>query len=156
MLILWLECLKGRTEQTVDWGRKWLVDFSAGKLNWFCLTGLITLVLLMWKWNGSVLEEKSSFKMLRLTFCSKLERGSYIISIAKGASKKIGALIGSFQRDFLDTLIFYVLLFLVTPCLIVAVQPCMEWIPSKKKDSMPFIGQPYHKTIQHHHRQCPS
>ena len=37
---------------TVDWGRKWLVDFNAGKLNWLCLTSLKTLVLLMWKWMG--------------------------------------------------------------------------------------------------------
>ena len=43
--------------------------------------------------DGSVLEEKSSFKMLGLTFSSKLDWGSYIISIAKTASKKIGALI---------------------------------------------------------------
>ena len=42
-----------------------------------------------------VLEEKSSFKMLGLTFSSKLDWGSYIISIAKTASKKIGALIRS-------------------------------------------------------------
>ena len=42
--------------------------------------------------NGSLLEEKSSFKMLGLTFSSKLDWGSYIISIAKTASKKIGAL----------------------------------------------------------------
>ena len=45
--------------------------------------------------DGSVLEEKSSFKMLGLTFSSKLDWGSYIISIAKTASKKIGALIRS-------------------------------------------------------------
>ena len=32
---------------TVDWGKKWLVDFYAGKLNWFRLTGLITLAILM-------------------------------------------------------------------------------------------------------------
>ena len=43
--------------------------------------------------DGSTLEEKSSFKMLGLTFSSKLDWGSYIISIAKTASKKIGALI---------------------------------------------------------------
>ena len=42
---------------------------------------------------GSGLEEKSSFKMLGLTFSSKFDWGSYIISIAKSASKKIGALI---------------------------------------------------------------
>ena len=36
--------------------------------------------------GGSILEEKSSFKMLGLTFSSKLDWGSYIISIAKTAS----------------------------------------------------------------------
>ena len=46
--------------------------------------------------DGSVLEEKSSFKMLGLTFSSKLDWGSYI-SIAKTASKKIGALIHSMK-----------------------------------------------------------
>ena len=40
--------------------------------------------------DGSVLEEKSSFKMLGLTFSSKLDSGSYIASIAKTAYKKIG------------------------------------------------------------------
>ena len=35
--------------------------------------------------------------MLGLTFSSKLEWGSYIITIAKTASKKIGALIGSMK-----------------------------------------------------------
>ena len=45
----------------------------------------------------SVLEEKPSFKILGLTFSSKLDWGSYIISIAKTASKKIGALICSMK-----------------------------------------------------------
>ena len=35
--------------------------------------------------------------MLRLTFSSKLDWGSYIISIAQTASKKIGALIHSIK-----------------------------------------------------------
>ena len=47
--------------------------------------------------GGSVLEEKSSFKMLGLTFSSKLDWSSYINSIAKTASKKIGALIRSMK-----------------------------------------------------------
>ena len=49
------------------------------------------------KMDGSVFEEKSSFKMLGLTFSSKLDWGSYIISIAKTVSKKIGALIHSMK-----------------------------------------------------------
>ena len=49
---------------TVDWGKKWLVDFNARKtqLVLFDLsnnTGFIDV-----KTNGSGLEEKSSFKML--------------------------------------------------------------------------------------------
>ena len=43
----------------MDYGRKWLVDFNAGKTQ---------LVL-----DGSVLEEKSSLKMLGLTFSSELD-----------------------------------------------------------------------------------
>ena len=46
---------------------------------------------------GSVFEEKSSFKMLGLTFSSKLDWGSYIISIAKIASKKTESLIHSIK-----------------------------------------------------------
>ena len=60
------------------------------KLNWFHLTGAIDV-----KMDGSVLEEISSFKMLGVTFSSKLDWSSYIISVAKTASKKIGALIRS-------------------------------------------------------------
>ena len=78
---------------TVDWGRKWLIDFNAGKtqLAWFGWsnnTGAFDV-----KIDGSVLEEKSSFKMMGLIFSSKLDCVSDIISIAKTASKKIEALI---------------------------------------------------------------
>ena len=47
--------------------------------------------------DGSVLEEKSSFEMLGLTFSSKSDLGSYNVSIAKTASKKIGGLIRSMK-----------------------------------------------------------
>ena len=51
-LILWQQLelapeLKSDLQDTMDRGRKWFADFSAEKLNWFSLTGLITLVLLM-------------------------------------------------------------------------------------------------------------
>ena len=50
------------------------------------------------KMDESILEEKSSFKMLGLTFSSKLDWDSYIISIAKTVpNKKIGALIHSMK-----------------------------------------------------------
>ena len=52
---------------TVEWGRKWLVDFNAGKIqlvsfDWSNNTGAIHM-----KMDGSVFEEKSSSKLLELT-----------------------------------------------------------------------------------------
>ena len=81
----------------MDWGSEWLVDFNAGKtqlvsFDWSKNAGAIDV-----KMDGSVLEEKTSFKMLGLTFSSKLDWGSCIFSIAKTASKKIGALIRSMK-----------------------------------------------------------
>ena len=56
--------------------------------------------------HGYVLEDKSSFKMLGLTFSSKLGWSSYIISIAKTASKKIGALIHSMKFLSLEAALY--------------------------------------------------
>ena len=58
--------LESDLRDTVDWGRKWLVDFNAGKtqrfsFDWSNKTGAIDV-----KMDRSVLEEKSSFKMLGL------------------------------------------------------------------------------------------
>ena len=49
------------------------------------------------KTDGYILEEKSSFEKLGLTFSSQLDWGSYIISIDKTNSKKIGAFIRSMK-----------------------------------------------------------
>ena len=49
------------------------------------------------KMDRSVLEKKSSFKLLGLSFPSKLDWGSYIISIAETVIKKIVALIRSMK-----------------------------------------------------------
>ena len=83
--------LESDLHDTVDCGKKWLVDFNAAKthlvlFDWSNNNGSIDV-----KMDGSVHEEKSSLKMLELTFSSKLDQGSYNISIAKIASKKIGA-----------------------------------------------------------------
>ena len=52
----------------MDWDKKWLVDFNAGKtqlvlFDWSNNTGSIDVII-----DGSVLEGKSPFKMLVLTF----------------------------------------------------------------------------------------
>ena len=67
------------------------------KLNWFCLTGLIIMVV---KMNWSVLQEKLYFKMLGLTSSSKLNWGSIFIYLTKDTSKKIGTLICSMRFLF--------------------------------------------------------
>ena len=81
---------------------KCLVDFNAGKSQ---------LVLLDWSNNTcaidfSVVEKKSSFKLLLLTFSSKLDWGSYITSIIKTTSKEIGALIGSMKSLFPEIVLY--------------------------------------------------
>ena len=89
--------LESDLRDTVDWGKKWLVDFNAGKTQLVSFDRSNNNGSIDVKMGGSILEEKSSFKILVLTFSSKLDWGSYIISIAKTASKKIGALIRSLK-----------------------------------------------------------
>ena len=110
--------LESDLQDTVDWGRKCLVHVNAGKtqlisFDWSNNTSAIEV-----KIDGSVLEEKSSFKMVELTFSSKLDWGFYIISIAKTASKKIGVLI-RFMKFLSPEVVLY--LYKSTICL------CMEY-----------------------------
>ena len=66
--------------------------------------------------DRSVLVETSSFRMLGLTFSFKLDWGSYIISIAKTTSKKIGALIRS--MNFLSPEVaLYLYKYTIRPCM---------------------------------------
>ena len=70
----------------MDWDRKWLVDFNAETTLLVSSdqsnnTGAIDV-----KMDEFVLVEKSSFQTLGLTFSSKLDWGSYIITFAKSAS----------------------------------------------------------------------
>ena len=100
----------------MDWGRKWLVDFIAGKTQLVSFerssnTGAIDV-----KVDRSFLEVKSSYKMLGLVFSSKLDWGSYIISIAKTTSKKIGALIHS-MKFLSPEIVLYLYKSTIRPCI---------------------------------------
>ena len=71
LLNLWIYELESDLQDTVDWGKKWLVDFNAWKTQLVLFdrsnnTGSIDV-----KMDGSVLKEKLPFKML--TFSSKLD-----------------------------------------------------------------------------------
>ena len=104
--------------ETLDWGKKWLVDFNAGKTQLISFDRSYNNGSIDVKMGGSILEEKSSFKMLGLTFSSKLDWGSYIISIAKTSSKKIGALIRSMKFLSPESALY---LYKST------IRPCMEY-----------------------------
>ena len=102
----------------MGWRKKWFVDFSAGKtqlisFDWSNNNGSIDV-----KMDGSVLDEQSSCKMLELTFSSKLDCSFCVISIAKTASKEIGALIGSMKFLSPEVALY---LYKSTIC------PCMEY-----------------------------
>ena len=66
--------------------------------------------------DGSVLEEKLYFKMLKLTLSSKLDWSPYIISIAKTASKKIEALIHS-MKFLSPEVALYLCKSIICPCM---------------------------------------
>ena len=53
---------------TVDWGKKWLVDFNAGRTQLVSFDQSNNNGSIDVKMDGSVLEGKSSFKMLGLAF----------------------------------------------------------------------------------------
>ena len=78
--------LQSDLQDTVDWGKKWLVDFNAGKTQLVLFDQSNNNGSIDAKMDWSVFEEKSSLKMLGLTFSSKLDWSSSIISIAKTAS----------------------------------------------------------------------
>ena len=110
--------LESDLQGTVDWVEKWLVDFNARKtqlvsVDWSNSNGSIGV-----KMDGSVQQGKLSFKMLGLTFSSKLNWGSHIISIAKTVSKKIGASFHSIKFLSLEVALY---LYKSTIC------PCMEY-----------------------------
>ena len=93
--------------------------------------------------DGSVLEEKSSFKRLGLTFSSKLDWGSY--SISKTDSTKIGALICSMK---LISPVVALYLYKSNIC------PCMEycchvwgWAPSCYLELLEKLYKQIYKTV---------
>ena len=110
--------LESDLRDTVDWGKKWLVDFNARKTQLVSFDRSNNTGANDVKMDGTVLEEKSSFKMLGLTFLSKLDWCSYIISITKTASKKIGVLIRSMKLSSPEAALY---LYKST------IRPCMEY-----------------------------
>ena len=99
-------------------GRKWFVDINPGKSHLLSFDQPNNTLATDGEMDGSVLEEKLSFKMLGQRFSSKLDWGSYIISIADTVSKKIGVLICSMKFRSRE-----VFLYLCKS----TIQPCMAY-----------------------------
>ena len=81
--------LESDLRDIVDWGKKRLVGFNAGKTqlvssDWSNNTGSIYM-----KMDASVLEKKSYFKMLGLTFCSKLDWDLTLFLLLKLPPRKL-------------------------------------------------------------------
>ena len=93
----WLLNLNLISTRHVDWDRKWLVDFNVEKTQLVSFYGSNNTAVIDVKMDECVPEQKSFFQMLGLSFSSKLDWASYIISITKTSSKKIGALILSMR-----------------------------------------------------------
>ena len=101
--------LESDLQDTVEWDREWLVNFNAGKTQ---------LVLFDQSNRTGVTDMKMGESILAKILSFKLDWGSYIISIAKTASKKIGALTRSLK--FLSP---KVALYIYKS----TIQPCMEY-----------------------------
>ena len=101
--------LESDLRDTVEWGRKWLVGFNGEKTKLVLFERSNNTCAIDVKMDGSVLEGKSCIKSLDFNFSPKLNKGSYIISIADIASKKIGALICSmkFLSNEVGLFLFY-------------------------------------------------
>ena len=91
------------------------------------------------KMDGSVLDKKSSLKMLGLTFSSRFDWGSYIISIAKIATKKIGASIHSIK--FLSPEFVLYLYKSTSPCIKYCCHVLLEPLAATLNFIAPFYGR---------------
>ena len=80
--------LKSDRRDTVDWDRKWLVNFNTRK------TQLVSFDLAT---NSGAINGKMEGSVLGLPFCSKLDGSSYLFASNKTISKKIGVLIRSMK-----------------------------------------------------------
>ena len=108
--------LKSDLRDTVDCGRKWLVDFNTGKTQLVSFDRYNNSGAIDVKMDWSVLEEKLYFKMLGLTFSSKFDWASSVISVAKTASKKVGSLI-RFMKFLSPEVALCLYIFTIRPCM---------------------------------------
>ena len=114
-----------------------------GKLNWFRLTNLITLVQLIWRWMGLFLRKNNILRCWGDLFLSWMS--FYIISIAKTASKKIRAIIRS-MNFFSPEVVLYLYKSIIHPCMEYC---CHVWagVPSCYLDLLDKLQKQIWRTV---------
>ena len=85
----WASELESDLRDTVDCGRKWLVDFNAGKTQLASFYQSKNASVIDLKIDGCVLKEKSSFNMLGLTFSSNSIGGLTLSLLLKLPVRKL-------------------------------------------------------------------
>ena len=76
-------------QKSVDWVKKWSIDFNAVKTQLVSFDRSNNNGSIDVKMDGSFLEEKSSFKMLVLIFSPKLDWDSYLSILLKLSLRKL-------------------------------------------------------------------
>ena len=108
--------LESDLRDTVEWGKRWQVTFNEGKTHLVSFDRSVNSGGIDIRMGEKMLEEESSFRMLGLSITSKLDWSTYISSIAKEASKKIGALFRS-MKFLSPEIVLYLYKSTIRPCM---------------------------------------
>ena len=100
----------------VEWGQKWLVTFNDSKTKLLSINRHKQTFLLPVLMKGKELPESDSFRMLGLNFSNDFKWTSYIQSIAKAATKKVGSLYRA-QKYLTPISILYLYKATIRPCI---------------------------------------
>ena len=111
-------CLESDLHDIVEWGKKWLVTFNAGKTKLLSVSKCHRATPFSIPMNGKDLPENNSFRLLGLTFSNSLTWNEYVEAIAKSAAQKVGSL-------------YRARAYLTPECILylykASIRPCMEY-----------------------------
>ena len=111
-------CLESDLQDIVEWGKKWLVTFNAGKTKLLSVSKCHRATPFSIPMNGKDLPENNSFRLLGLTFSNSLTWNEYVEAIAKSAAQKVGSL-------------YRACAYLTPECILylykASIRPCMEY-----------------------------
>ena len=100
----------------VEWGNRWLVSFNATKTKLLSFHRHRDPSLVPVEMNGIALPEKTSFRLLGITFTPSMDWKPYIQSIAKAASRRVGSLYRA-QRFLTPETILHLYKSTIRPCM---------------------------------------